>query len=273
MTAVLVYPLGYAVYLSLFDYYLPASRREWAGLQNYARLLGEPRFWHSLATTVKIVVAAVTSQLVLGLLVALLLFRLAPRLARIFTVLVFLPAIVTPVVAALFLKWLFVGQWGLLDGVLRPLGVPTPDWLGSPAWAWVTVVLADDWQNTPFMILVLYAGLQGLDPNTLEAGVIDGASTWPLLRHVVLPALKPLILFVLLIRAMDAFRIFDMVYVLTGGGPGTATETITLYTYSLAFRLFEVGKASALGVLTTMVLLGLMAFLIAGLYRRERGAF
>ncbi len=171
----------------------------------------------------------------LGLLIAYGLYRLTFG-TRMLNLLLFLPNIVTPVVAALFLRWIFIGRWGLVSGVLIGLGIFPPDFLGNPAWARATVVLADAWQFTPFMILVLYAGLNTVDHSQIEAAQIDGAGPWTLLFRIMLPSIRPLIVFVLAIRLMDAFRFFDTIYVLTGGGPGTATETITLYTYALAFR-------------------------------------
>ena len=220
-----------------------------------------------------IVLAALVLQFAAGLAVALGLYRLPPRGARVLTVLMFLPNIVTPGVGALFLRWMFVRQWGLIDVLLTMAGLPPVNWLGHPLWAKVTVVLADTWRQAPFVMLVLYAGLLGLDRDTLEAGVIDGASGARLLGHVVLPALRPVILFVLAIRTMDLFRIFDVIYLLTGGGPGTATETMTLYTYTLCFQRLEMGKGSALGVLTMVASTAVIAGLILLTYRRERGAF
>jgi multiple sugar transport system permease protein len=119
---------------------------------------------------------------------------------------------------------------------------------------------------------VMYAGLNTADQSQIEAAKLDGAGAWILLFRIMLPAVKPLILFVLVIRVMDAFRMFDTVYVLTAGGPGTATETIIMYTYTLAFRLLLIGKASALGVLTLIAIAAMTAGVIAVLYRRERGA-
>lgn len=223
--------------------------------------------------TVLIVLVALGLQLGAGLLIALGLYRLPPALARVFTVLLFLPNIITPVVGALFLRWMFVSQWGLIDVVLTSLGISPVNWLGDPLLAKLTVVLADSWRQAPFVMLVLYAGLLGLDRDTIEAGVIDGASGRRLLVHVILPALRPVILFVLAIRTMDLFRIFDVIYVLTGGGPGTATETMTLYTYTLSFQFLEAGKAAALGVLTTITTSAVIGGLILLTYRRERGAF
>jgi multiple sugar transport system permease protein len=124
----------------------------------------------------------------------------------------------------------------------------------------------------PFLMLVLYAGLQSFDVSLLEAAQIDGASGWQRLIHVILPMMKPLIAFVLAIRMMDAFRFFDLVYVLTNGGPGTATETITLYTYQLAFRMLEIGRASALGVLTLLVVAGMIVGMVWLMQRSGREA-
>ena len=272
LTLVLLYPLGYAIYLSFFNYYLGSEERTFIGLGNYAALLGDERFWSSLWKTLIIVGSAVSLEFVVGLAVAFGLYKLTFGV-RTFNLLLFLPHIITPVVAALFLRWVFMGRWGLIDGLLISFNIFPPDWLGSPGWARLTVVLADAWQFTPFMILVLYAGLNTVDQNQIESAKMDGAGNWTILTRIMLPALRPLIVFVLAIRTMDAFRFFDSIYVLTAGGPGTATETITIYTYALAFRLLEVGKGSALGVLTLLIVAALVALLILIVYRRERGAF
>jgi multiple sugar transport system permease protein len=192
---------------------------------------------------------------------------------RLISLLNFLPNVVTPVVGAIFLKWLFIGRFGLIDSTLLSFDLFPPDWLGDPIWAKITLILADTWKFTPFLMLVLYAGLQAFDTQLLEAAAIDGANAWQRLRYVILPMMKPLILFVVSIRAMDAFRFFDLVYVLTNGGPGTATETITLYTYQLGFRMLDVGKASALGVITLLIVASMIAGLIWLLRRRGREAF
>ena len=272
LTLVLLYPLGYAIYLSFFNYYLGADERTFIGLGNYTALLADERFWSSLGKTFLIVGSAVSLEFVVGLAVAFGLYKLTFGV-RTLNLLLFLPHIITPVVAALFLRWVFMGRWGLLDGLLISFNIFPPDWLGSPGWARMTVVLADAWQFTPFMILVLYAGLNTVDHSQIESAQMDGAGNWTILTRIMLPALRPLIVFVLAIRTMDAFRFFDSIYVLTAGGPGTATETITIYTYALAFRLLEVGKGSALGVLTLLIVAALVALLILVIYRRERGAF
>ena len=272
LLTVLLIPLGYAIWLSLFNYDLGAGIDTFIGLGNYDALLRDAQFWDSLGRTVFIVTCAVTLEFSLGLLIAYGLYRLTFGV-RTLNLLLFLPNVITPVVAALFLRWIFVSRWGLLSGILISLGIFPPDFLGDPDWARLTVILGDAWQFTPFMILVLYAGLNTVDVAQIEAAQIDGAGPWMLLFRIMLPSIRPLVMFVLAIRLMDAFRFFDQIYVLTAGGPGTATETITLYTYALGFRLLQVGKASALGVITLLLVASAIAGMIMALYRRERGAF
>lgn len=270
LAVVLFWPLGYAFYLSLFDYYLGSSNVHFVGLGNYIDLLGEPRLWHSLWTTVVIGFGSVGVEFVLGFILALALYQLTFSV-RVFTILLFLPHIITPVVATLFLKWILTSNWGLLDATLISMGFNPPDWLGNPIWAKICVILADAWIFTPFMMLVLYAALQTLDQSQIEAAKIDGAGGWRIIRHIILPSLVPVIIFTVSVRLMDVFRFFDTIYVLTGGGPGTATETITMYTYQLGFQLLQVGKASALGIITLVVvaaIIGLFSHLLQRKYGR-----
>jgi len=272
MVLVLFYPFASAVYYSFFNYYLGSSSTTFVGLANYSGLLMEPRFWGDMLTTVVIVGASVALQLVVGLALALALYA-ATSGVRLISLLNFLPHVVTPVVAGIFLKWMFVGRWGLLDATLISLDMFPPDWLGHPVWAKISLVLADTWKFMPFLMLVLYAGLQSFDTSLLEAAQIDGATGWQRLRYIILPMMKPLIVFVVAIRTMDAFRFFDLVYVLTNGGPGTATETITLYTYQLAFRMLEIGRASALGVITLLTVAAMIGGMIVFLQRQGREPF
>jgi len=272
MTVVLAYPLASAIYYSFLRYYLGGGAPQFIGLANYLELLADARFWGDLLNTVIIVGASVALQLVVGLALALALYA-ATRGVRLISLLNFLPNVVTPVVGAIFLKWMFIGRFGLLDATLISFDVYPPNWLGDPVWAKISLILADTWKFMPFLMLVLYAGLQAFDTQLLEAAQIDGANAWQRLRYVILPTMKPLILFVVAIRAMDAFRFFDLVYVITNGGPGTATETITLYTYQIGFRMLEVGKASALGVLTLIIVAAMIAGLIVLMSRRGREAF
>jgi multiple sugar transport system permease protein len=272
MAMVLLYPFLSALYYSFFDYYLGGREIRFVGLANYIGLLAEERFWSDLLTTIIIVGVSVSLQLVIGLALALALYA-CTRGVRLISLLNFLPHVVTPVVGGIFLKWMFVGRWGLLDATIMSFDIFPPDWLGDPFWAKFSLIAADTWKFMPFLMLVLYAGLQSFDTALLEAASIDGANPWQRLRYIILPMMKPLILFVVAIRTMDAFRFFDLVYVLTNGGPGTATETITLYTYQLGFRMLEIGRASALGMLTLLIVAAMVGLMIWLMQRRGREAF
>jgi multiple sugar transport system permease protein len=258
MTLVLLWPLGYAAYLSTFDYYLGSREMRFVGLANYVQLLSEVRLWQSLWTTIVIALGSVGVEFTLGFVLAFALYRLTFSV-RAFMILLFLPHIITPVVATLFLKWILTSNWGLIDATLMTFNISPPDWLGDPVWAKICVILADAWIFTPFVMLVLYAALQALDQTQIEAASIDGADSWRLIRHIILPSLVPVIVFTVSVRLMDVFRFFDAVYVLTGGGPGTATETVTMYTYQLGFQLLQVGKASALGIITLIIVAAIIA--------------
>lgn len=265
---VLLVPLAYAVWLSFTDVNLTREASRFVGFANYGELLGDERVWSSFLRTLAIVTSAVALEFVVGLAIAYALYNLTFG-ARKLLIAFFIPYVITPTVAALFLRWMVMGRFGLLSGTIMGLGFYPPDFLGSADWARITVVLADAWQFTPFMILTLYAGLNTVDASLIEAAKIDGVGPVGRLFHVMLPSIRLLIVFVLAVRFMDAFRFFDTIFVLTGGGPGTATETLTMYTYSLAFKLSDVGKASALGVLTLLFVASVTAVMLAVVFRRR----
>ena len=270
LTVILFYPLVYSIGLSFYNYYLPVPRTSFVGLDNFRFILADETFWEALGVTARFTVAAVGLEVVLGVAVALLLDSRIPCRRFVNTV-VLLPMAITPAVAGLLMRWMFESNWGLVNYFLSLVGVRGPGWTGDPTWALWSIVLADVWQNTPFVILVIYAGLQSVPVEPLEAAMVDGASRVQTLAHVVFPFLRPLVLFVLIIRSMDAFRIFDQVFVMTGGGPGTTTQTITFYNYVMAFRMLRMGRASALGVITLLILSLVIGVWIYLLYRRERG--
>jgi multiple sugar transport system permease protein len=270
LAVILVYPLAYSLGLSFYNYYLPVPRTTFVGLDNFRFILGDDAFWEALGVTARFTGAAVSIEVVLGIAVALLLDTRIPCRRFVNTV-VLLPMAITPAVAGLLMRWMFESNWGLVNYFLGLVGVRGPGWTGDPAWALWSIIFADVWQNTPFVILVVYAGLQSVPVEPLEAAMVDGASRAQTLAHVVFPFLRPLVLFVLIIRSMDAFRIFDQVFVMTGGGPGTTTQTITFYNYVMAFRQLRMGRASALGVITLLILSLVIGAWIYLLYRREKG--
>jgi len=270
LVVILFYPLLYSIGLSFSNYYLPVPRKSFVGLDNFRTILGDDAFWDALRVTARFTGAAVAIELVLGVAVALLLDSRIPCRRFVVTV-VLLPMTITPAVAGLLMRWMFEGNWGLVNYFLSLAGMRGPGWTGDPFWALWSIILADVWQNTPFVILVIYAGLQSIPAEPLEAAMVDGASRVQTLAHVIFPFLRPLVLFVLIIRSMDAFRIFDQVFVMTGGGPGTSTQTITFYNYVMAFRMLRMGRASALGVLTLLILSVVIGFWIHLLYHKEKG--
>jgi multiple sugar transport system permease protein len=173
------------------------------------------------------------------------------------------------VVAGLLWRFLFDAQAGIANAFLDGLGVIDEPvvWLVGAATAWVPVILADVWKSTPFVALLLLAGLQGIDPALHEAAAVDGAGAWRQLWHLTLPLLRPALAVALIFRTLDAFRVFDLIYVLTGGGPGTATEPIALYAFNALFSNLRFGYGAALSVIVFLV-----TFLLALLYLKGMGS-
>jgi ABC-type sugar transport system permease subunit len=237
------------------------------GLANYAEILAEPRFFGALAHTLFFTAVSVALELGAGLALALAMNggyrgRGAVRVS------VLLPWAIPTVVAALIWRFLFEGPGGVANVVVMAAGASEPISWFSDAWlAWVPIVLADVWKTTPFVALLLLAGLQSIDPELYEAARVDGAGRIRQLFFVTLPFLRPAILVALIFRTLDAFRVFDLIYVLTGGGPGTATEPLALYTWSALLQNLRFGFGSALSVLIFLV-----TFALALIYVRLVGA-
>jgi multiple sugar transport system permease protein len=265
VSAVLFYPLGYALYYSLFAYTLGAVP-EFVGLRNYVRVLLDPGFRHSLLLSLYFTVGVVSVQFLLGLMLALALDKITAG-KRFFSVVLFIPVMITPAATGLIFRWMFVPQWGIVNQALEALAIPAPDWFGSPFWALVSVMVAEVWQFTPLVAIVLFAGLQSIPGESLDAAKVDGASGLQLLISILLPLLRPLILFILVMRTMDAWRLFDRIFVMTAGGPGTATETVTLYNFRTSFQLLRVGEGLAVGFWTLISLLGVMIIYLRMMFR------
>lgn len=252
LAAVTLYPIGYVLWLSLQRYSLIAEAPEFIGLGNFARLAGDPRFWNALGNTVYFTLVSVALELVLGLVIALLLARAFAGAGALRAV-VLLPWAIPTVVAARMWEWMYNGDFGVINYLLGT----DVNWLGSPLWAIHAAIAMDVWKATPFVALLLLAGRLAIPPALYQAARVDGAGAWRIFRHVTLPLLAPLILVVLIFRTIDAFRVFDAIYVLTGGGPADTTETLSIYAYKLLFQTLEFGYGStvAVGVFASVALI------------------
>lgn len=263
-------PIAAAVSLS-FQRRLPIfGIQELVGLRNYLELAGDDRFWRACWTTLYFTGVSVTAELVLGLGMALLIDRTWPQVlgARTDTepgqgqawlrAIILIPWAIPTVVSARMWDWLYHSEYGLFNYLLLTSGLISEPitWLGDSAWAIHAAILMDVWKATPFAALLLLAGLKAIPRELYQAALVDGASAWAAFRHITLPLLLPVILIVLVFRTMDAARVFDAIYVLTGGGPGNSTETLSIYAYKTLFQTLQFGYGSALA--TVMFLLVLM---------------
>ncbi|PYN12910.1 MAG: hypothetical protein DME06_08150 [Candidatus Rokuibacteriota bacterium] len=245
-----IFPVLYLLWISLLDWDLQRAGRAFVGLANYAGALQDRRMWEALAHTLLIMVVAVTAELVLGLVLAEVLAGPLPG-KRVVIPLLILPVIMSPIVAGYGWRMLWDTQYGPINQLLgwllgRPL---TLVWLINSKTVYFSLIVTEVWQWTPFMFLALLAGPVAISPEIHEAAAIDGAGRWQRFWQITLPLVRPLMLVALLIRALDVFKIFDTVFSLTFGGPGTFTETITLYVYLLGFRNFRLGYTAAMAVL------------------------
>ncbi len=225
--------------------------------RNVAALAGDAALSATLVNTLLFVVVAVVVEMVLGLALALLVggMRRGKGLLR---TIVIVPILVPPVAIGNMFKLMYNYDFGLFNQLLGSVGVPPVSWLGSTSWALWSVVIVDVWHWVPFVFLVLFAAVEGLPGETLEAARVDGARGFALLRHITLPLLMPAILVALLFRSIFAFKAFDEVFLLTGGGPGTSSEILSLHLYRVFFEQNQLGYGALLSVLTIVFVLSLL---------------
>ncbi len=240
---VTVYPLVSVLYLSFQRRLLIFDITKFIGLDNYRFLLSDGRFWNALGNTVYFTAVSVALELLLGLAFALLLNRNF-RFKGLVTAAVLVPWAIPTVVSARMWEWIYNTDFGVLNYLL---GVKI-NWLGSPFWALNAAVFMDVWKTTPFAAILLLAGLKVIPRDLYRAARIDGAGAWQLFIKITLPLLMPVIVVVLIFRTLDAFRVFDAVYVLTGGGPANTTETLSIYAYKVLFQTLQFGYGATLSV-------------------------
>ena len=250
-----LFPLVYSLVVSLQNITMLEEDTTFHGLIHYGALFQDLRLWQSLGHTLLITAIALPLELALGLLMALLFLERLPG-RQIFVALLVLPTMIAPVVAGATWRLLFDNRYGPINQVLGWFaGEPVPIlWVIRPEWVYPAILIAEIWQWTPFMFLLLLAALSNVDKSQTEAAEIDGASFPRILFKIMLPAIWPVMAIALLIRGLDLFRLFDVVWALTKGGPGTMTETISIYSYVQGFRQFETSYTAAIAFLVIFLL-------------------
>jgi multiple sugar transport system permease protein len=264
LAAVTAYPILYVLWLSLQRWSLIGGERGFAGLENFVRLAHDGRFWNALSNTAYFTGVSAALELGLGLAIAVLLHRAFPGKGLMRAILL-IPWAVPTVVSARMWEWMYNADYGVFNFLLGA----KINWLGSPVWALHAAILMDVWKTLPFVAILLTAGLAEISPELIQAARVDGASPWMIFRRVTLPLLRPLILVVLIFRTIDAFRVFDAIYVLTGGGPANATETLSIYAYKVLFQTLQFGYGSTLSVVVFLCV-GLITVVYVWFMRKAR---
>jgi multiple sugar transport system permease protein/N,N'-diacetylchitobiose transport system permease protein len=262
---VVVVPLIRAAWMSLFDIQLTSPGVEpFVGLQNYIDQLTSPAFWDSVFKALYFTVVTTALELSLGMGLAMLMDQ-PSRLRWLLRTLVILPWAIPTIVNAMMWRWIDNGTYGSLNALLSQLGflhdyVP---WLSQDSTAMWMVIIADVWKMTPFCAILLLAGLQSIDRELFEAARVDGAGSLDIFRRIILPLMTPIILIVLVLRTMEAFKVFDIIWIMTGGGPASATQTVAIYAYRTAYQGYDFGQGAALGYLIAIAIM-----LLAAVYLR-----
>jgi multiple sugar transport system permease protein len=258
MAVACLYPVLVAFQLSLFDWNMgtPWSSARWVGLGNFFSAFSNPRVWASLQTTLVFAAVCVVAEMFLGITLALALERPVRGTAA-FRTLFILPMMIAPVAVGLAWRYMFDAQFGFINALLGVFGIAGKSWLADPNLAFFAIVVADIWQWTPFVFIMMAAALAGIDQSVIEASKVDGATWWEMTWRVKLPMIMPVIAITLMMRLIDAFRVLEVVYVLTFGGPGDSTEILALHIYKTAFVGQQLGAAAAISLLLLVVVMAL----------------
>ncbi len=254
LLAFAIYPLVYSLKLSLTDLRAAEATGHWVGLRNYGDMLRDPFFWNATKNSAIMVVISVAIEVVCGVALAMF-FNLHLRGSAIVRGILVLPMLISPIVVGVMWRSLLNPDWGLVNWAIVALGFEQPNWLGSTEMAIKTLILVDAWQWTPFVFVIVYARLQALPHEVIEAALIDGATPLALFRHVTLPLLKPAIVFAAIFRAVDAFRSFDLIFGLTYGGPARSTTTLSWFSFQNGFQFQNYGYAAAVAYMMLLILM------------------
>ena len=263
--AVIIFPWLFTIWMSTFDWKI-GSEAHFVGFDNYTALVSNQRFLEAVVRTFYFTALAVIAPLILGTLAALIFHRQFPFRGFLRAVFV-MPMMATPVAVALVWTMMFHPQQGVLNYLLSLVGLPPSLWVYSPTWVIPSLVMVEVWHWTPLVMLIVLGGLAALPTEPYESAKLDGASEWQLFRYITLPLVAPFLLVAGVIRTIDALKAFDTIYVITSGGPGTASETINLYLYLQAFAFYNIGNASAVVVIFFFIVMALALLL---LYVRQK---
>jgi multiple sugar transport system permease protein len=258
LVVMVAFPTAYVLITSFREFNLtdPAAGKPFVGLENYATLLSDPAFFAALWKSVLFTVASVALTFVLGMAIALLLNRRDLSGTGLTRTVILVPLILTPLVIGAMYRFMLERDNGIINEILALVGLERIPFLASSTWAMISVILVDAWQWTPFAVL------ESLPVEPFEAARMDGASKWGEFWNITLPLLAPVIAVVLLIRTMDAFREFDKIFIMTGGGPGTATQTLPIFLYRAGFQDFNMGFSAATGVIMLIIVTIVSSFYV-----------
>jgi len=268
-----IFPLIYSLFLSFTNYSVIADKPpQWIGIQNYTAILSDKNFWAAFATTGRYAILTVILQTVIGFGLALLL-RNKFKGSGLVTTLILIPMMLSPIVVATFWKLIFNPSYGIFNYMLGYTNINTaPEWLGDPDRVLLAIIIVDVWMWSPFVMLLCLAGLSAIPEYLYEAAAIDRAGTWFQFRRITLPQVMPLLLIAVLFRTIEAFKQFDLVYGLTGGGPGDLTETVSIRLYRLAFAgQLNTGLSSALAYIVLIIIIAVSNLYIRSLNRARGG--
>jgi multiple sugar transport system permease protein len=250
-----VVPIAIGANASFRDWALNNPKKTWVGLSHYIDVITDPAFLQVvLPNTFLFMAVSVGGALAIGLCLALVLNR-GFRGQKLVQTMLLLPLMVAPVIAAIMMRWMFNDQFGIVNVVLEAIGIEGQPWMAQRWSAFGVILLTDIWLWTPWFMLLLLAGLQSLPKEPFEAAAIDGTTSWRVFRYLTLPMLRPVIVVCVVIRSIDAFRTFDIVWTLTGGGPARSTELFSLYAYVHAFLNLDFGKGSAAAIIGAVIIL------------------
>ncbi len=260
MLAVIIFPWIFTFFMSVHDWRI-GQAKTFVGLDNYLKLVNDERFRNSVSRTLVFTLLSVVLPVVLGVASALVFHRKFP-LRGLLRGIFIMPMMATPVAVALVWTMMFHPQLGVLNYLLSLVGIPPSLWVFDQATVIPSLVLVETWQWTPLVMLIVLGGLASLPTEPYESALIDGATPWQMFRNITLPLVLPFIMVATIIRTIDAVKAFDTIFVITLGGPGTASETINLYLYTVAFAFYDIGYASAMVVVFMVVIMALCLILL-----------